>query len=46
MVYITERNTMKYKLKETAKYKYQLTVMIVSVVGLFAIFALQGLGVM
>lgn len=37
---------MKYKLKETAKYKYQLTVMISCWVGLAVIFALQGLAVM
>ncbi len=37
---------MKYKLRETAKYKYQLTVMAISWIGLAVIFALQGLGVM
>jgi len=37
---------MKYKLTETAKVKYQATFLAFTVIGLFAIFTLQGLGVM
>lgn len=37
---------MKYKLRETAKVKYQLTLMVSVWAGLFVILALQGLGVM